>query len=107
MTLESEFAPSNWPALGTANLGAAGFGGFAGYNVQYEKGILGIEANYDQASLSFIAPNSPISRVTPADSSANGNVYSVNITGSGTVTDLDSQCGQSFASLAKSFSPPT
>ena len=87
LTLESEFSPSNWPVLGTANHGAAGFGGFVGYNYQYERGILGIEANYDQASLSFFAPNSPISRVTPADNS--GNVYSVNITGSGRVTDLD------------------
>ena len=89
LTLESEFSPSNWPVLGTANHGAAGFGGFVGYNFQYERGILGIEANYEQANLSLTAPNSPISRVTPADSSANGNVYTVNITGSGTVTDLD------------------
>lgn len=49
--------------------------------------MLGIEANYDQASLSIFAPNSPISRITPADSQ--GNNYLVNITGSGSVTDLD------------------
>jgi outer membrane immunogenic protein len=49
--------------------------------------VLGVEANYDQASLSLVAPNSPISRVTPADTS--GNTYLVNITGSGSVRDLD------------------
>ncbi|MGH6673363.1 MAG: outer membrane protein [Xanthobacteraceae bacterium] len=90
-TLENELSPSNWPVLGTADHSAAGFGGFVGYNVEYftsyAKIVLGVEANYDQASLSFIAPNSPISRITPADSS--GDTYLVNITGSGTVSDLD------------------
>jgi outer membrane immunogenic protein len=91
LTLENEFAPSNWPVLGTATHGAAGFGGFIGYNIQYftqdVKVVLGVEANYDQASLSLFAPNSPISRITPPDSS--GDTYLVNITGSGSVTSLD------------------
>lgn len=91
LALENEFAPSNWPVLGTASQGAAGFGGFVGYNTEYiteyAKIVLGVEANYDQASLSVVAPNSPITRVTPADSQ--GNTYLVNITGSGTVTNLD------------------
>jgi hypothetical protein len=69
LTLESEFAPSTWPVLGTDSHGAAGFGGFAGYNIEYltpsMKVVLGIEANYEQASLSLTAPNSPIARVTP------------------------------------------
>ena len=90
-TLENEIAPSNWPVLGTATHGAAGFGGFVGYSTeymtQYAKIVLGLEANYDQASLSVSAPNSPISRITPADSQ--GNNYLVNITGGGTVTNLD------------------
>ncbi|MGA7958296.1 MAG: outer membrane beta-barrel protein, partial [Xanthobacteraceae bacterium] len=71
--------------------GAAGFGGFAGYNIEYltpsMKVVLGIEANYEQAALSLTAPNSPISRLTPADSG--GNNYLVNITGNGTVTNLN------------------
>jgi outer membrane immunogenic protein len=91
LTLESEFAPSNWPVLGTASHGTTGFGGFVGYNIQYltpeVKVVLGVEANFDEASLSLIAPNSPISRITPADSQ--GDNYLVNITGSGTVTNLD------------------
>jgi len=87
LTLESEFAPSNWPVLGTDTHSAAGFGGFVGYNFTYLQAVLGVEANYDQASLSLVAPNSPISRITPADSG--GNTYLVNITGSGTVNNLD------------------
>ena len=91
LTLESEFTPSNWPVLGTANHSAPGFGGFVGYNVEYltpsMKVVLGVEANYDQASLLLNAPNSPISRITPADSQ--GNSYLVNITGAGTVSNLN------------------
>jgi len=86
LTLESEFAPSKWPVLGTDTHSAAGFGGFVGYNFQYLHAVMGVEANYDQASLSLVAPNTPISRVTPADSG--GNTYLVNITGSGTVSNL-------------------
>lgn len=89
--LEAEFAPSDWPVLGAASHGAPGFGGFIGYNTEYftqnAKVVLGVEANYDQAALSLIAPNSPISRVTPVDSG--GDSYLVNITGSGAVSDLD------------------
>ena len=91
LTLESEFAPSTWPVLGTDSHGAAGFGGFAGYNIEYltpsMKVVLGIEANYEQAALSLTAPNSPISRLTPADTG--GNTYLVNITGNGSVTNLN------------------
>ncbi len=85
LTLETEQQPSSWPVLGQANHSATGFGGFAGYNTQFERLVLGVEADYDQANLSLIAPNTPISRLT----SAGGNTYAVSITGSGSVTDLD------------------
>jgi opacity protein-like surface antigen len=84
-TLEADVGPSNWPVLGQANHSAAGFGGFVGYNTQYERLVLGVEANYDQANLSLNAPNSPIARVTAAGS----NTYDVAITGSGAVSDLN------------------
>jgi outer membrane immunogenic protein len=83
--LEADVGPSGWPVLGQANHSAAGFGGFVGYNTQYERLVLGVEANYDQANLSLNAPNSPISRTT----SAGGNAYDLTVSGSGSVTDLD------------------
>jgi opacity protein-like surface antigen len=90
-TLENEQSPSTWPVLGSATHGAPGFGGFVGYNMPYVTQtvtvVLGIEANYDQASLGLTAPNTPISRITPADSQ--GQNYLVNITGSGAVSNLD------------------
>jgi outer membrane immunogenic protein len=85
--LENSYDPSSWPVLGSASHAAAGGGGFIGYNFVYamptSKVVLGIEANYDQSSLSLIAPNAPISRIT------SGNSYLVNITGSGQVSNLD------------------
>jgi outer membrane immunogenic protein len=87
LVLESEFAPSNWPLLGAASHGAVGYGGFVGYNFPYAQVVFGLEANYDQASLSVVAPNTPIARlVGPA---SNGDTYLVNITGTGSVTDLN------------------
>jgi len=85
LTLESVQQPSSWPVLGQANHSAAGFGGFVGYNTQFERLILGVEANYDQANLSLTPLNSPISRLV----SAGGTPYDVTVTGSGSVTDLD------------------
>jgi len=84
-TLEADVAPSSWPVLGKAYDSRVGFGGFVGYNTQYEKLVLGVEANYDQADLSLAAPNYPITRVT----SAGSNTYLVNISGSGTASDID------------------
>jgi outer membrane immunogenic protein len=89
--LEETFTPSNWSVLGSANHGGAGFGGFIGYNFEYltpeMNVVLGFEANFDIASLSTFAPNSPITRTLPVDSA--GNSYVVNITGGGQVSNLD------------------
>jgi len=85
LALESQVGPSNWQVLGQATHSHMSFGGFVGYNTQYEHLVLGVEANYNQANLSLTAPNFPISRLT----SAGGNTYIVNVTGSGSVTDLD------------------
>lgn len=86
-TLENTFAPSSWQVLDTANHSAAGFGGFVGYNTVYlaptARIVFGVEANWDQASLSLYAPSSPLSRVVPDGSNA------VTITASGSVTDLN------------------
>jgi opacity protein-like surface antigen len=87
LALESEFAPSAWPVLGSADRGTSGYGGFVGYNSQWQDLILGIEANYNHISSTLVAPDTPISRITPATSG--GNTYQVNIDGAGTVTNLD------------------
>jgi outer membrane immunogenic protein len=86
-TLEQEIVPSNWPVLGTAHGGAATFGGFVGYNTQWQDVVLGFEGTIQHTRLSLDAPSNPISRRTPGDSA--GNVYDVTIVGDGTLTNLD------------------
>jgi outer membrane immunogenic protein len=82
-TLQAEDAPSQWPVLGSTNQSATSFGGFVGYNTQWQDLILGMEANYSHAPFSLIAPTSPIARTT---SDSSGNAYAINFTGSGTLT---------------------
>jgi len=71
--------------LGTADHGSAVFGGFAGFNTQWQDVILGLEANVEHTSFSLHAANNPITRVV----SAGGDTDTVTITGSGSVTNLD------------------
>lgn len=44
--IENEGGVSQWPVLGRVNNHGAGFGGFVGYNAQWDDVIIGIEANY-------------------------------------------------------------
>ena len=49
--LQATFTPPpgvayNWKSLGAANDNRDGFGGFAGYNSQWDDVVVGIEANY-------------------------------------------------------------
>lgn len=86
-TLESEFAPSTWPVLGTANNQSEMYGGFVGYNGQWQNLMLGVEGNFVATKFSLVAPITPIGRITPADS--NGIPWTVGLTGSGSMNDLD------------------
>jgi len=85
-TLENQIAPSHWPVLGAADSRNVGFGGFAGYNTQWQDLILGAELNYNHAAFSLHAPASPISRIT---SDSTGTIYSINFTGNGSMTAED------------------
>jgi outer membrane immunogenic protein len=85
--LETNVTPSQWPVLGTATAAAPRFGGFVGYNTQFEDVIFGVEANLDHGAFKLVAPNNPISRTTASDST--GNAYSVTLTGSGEVDTMD------------------
>jgi outer membrane immunogenic protein len=79
LVLESQQHPSQWPVLGKADDHTTGFGGFVGYNSQWQDLIIGIEGNYTHTNFVTTAANSPISRVV----SAGGNAYSVTVTGTG------------------------
>jgi outer membrane immunogenic protein len=81
LALEAQAMPDQWPVLGSVATGAAGFGGFVGYNVQWDNAIVGLEFNYTHSSLNAIAPDSPLGRQL----TVNGNSYNVALDASGSV----------------------
>jgi opacity protein-like surface antigen len=50
--IESQYNVSQWPLLGKSSQSNSGFGGFIGYNAQWEDAILGIELNYVHGNFS-------------------------------------------------------
>lgn len=88
---ESVLAASvgDWQLLGSSNQRTSGFGGFVGYNAQFEDAIIGVEANYthfvgkvgnSSASLSRTVTN-PDGVTPPA-----GHTYEYDVTLSGTAS---------------------
>ena len=84
--LQQDVAPSQWEVLGTDGSRSAVYGAFFGYNAQWEDVVLGVEVNYNRASLSGSAPLTPLTRAV----SAGGNAYVLTLEGAATlkVTDL-------------------
>lgn len=86
--LEDEFAPSQWQILGTANLTAPTYGGFVGYNTQWEDVTVGIEANLNHAGFALNAASTPIGPLTTAADSF-GDTHTLTMSGSGSVSNFD------------------
>jgi outer membrane immunogenic protein len=88
-TLDSQDHVSSETVLRNNNItNSTGWGGFVGYNTQWQDLVLGVEANYTHAPFSVVAVNNPITR----GESASGINYTTTITGSGSlqVTDFGS-----------------
>jgi len=85
-TILAQMLPDQWPVLGSRATGAAGFGGFVGYNFQWDNAIIGLELDYTHTSLNAAAPSSPIAR----SQTVNGLINDVSIDSSGVlhVTDF-------------------
>jgi opacity protein-like surface antigen len=84
--LEQDIAPSNWQVLGSADHTNLAYGGFFGYNTQWQDAVLGVELNYDRSSFVLVPPNSSIARSVGPDSA--NNTYIVNISATGRLRDL-------------------
>jgi outer membrane immunogenic protein len=83
-----------WTPLGSnSNANATGWGGFVGYNTQWQDLILGVEANYTHAPFRTVATVTPLDRVVAVGS----NTDSVHETGSGSMSITD------FGSLRARF----
>lgn len=86
LALETDDMPSEWPVLGKGSTDALGFGGFAGYNTQWQNLILGLEANFTHSPMTVTASVSPIlGRIVNAGSLE----YSVNLSGTGRLSVAD------------------
>jgi outer membrane immunogenic protein len=90
-TLETEVSPSQYQVLGRTSEAAPGFGGFLGYNTQWQDLIVGIEGNYTRtsftttSSVSAIGPPASPSRVV----AAGGTTYNINLSGTGNLDLTD------------------
>jgi outer membrane immunogenic protein len=62
LTILAQMMPDQWQVLGNRATGAPGFGGFLGYNIQWDNAVVGLELNYTHSSLDSVAPDSPIGR---------------------------------------------
>ena len=80
---------STWPVLGSGGSDAVGYGGFVGYNTQWQDLVLGLEGNYTHTAFATTASFSPISRQAGRIVTAGGTQYSVNLTGTGQLTITD------------------
>ena len=80
------------PLNSNSNANAAGWGAFVGYNTQWQDLVLGLEANYTHAPFTTVATDTPLGRVL----SVGGNAYSVDMTGSASlsITDFGSLRGR-------------
>ncbi|MGB6534341.1 MAG: outer membrane beta-barrel protein [Xanthobacteraceae bacterium] len=85
--LEDTSDPSKLTALGTDDHTAMSYGGFVGYNSQWQNLILGVEGDFVHTNVALTAPSSPIARNGLSDGA--GNTYAVSISANGTMTNLD------------------
>src|SRR6185437_7054139 len=86
LQLEDVVHPSSWPALGSASTSGSGFGGFVGYNMQFQDLIIGVEGNYTHGPETLRASQTPIlDRIVTAGSLQ----YTVSVTGSAVLTPKD------------------
>ncbi|HEX8827307.1 MAG TPA: hypothetical protein VF778_04255 [Xanthobacteraceae bacterium] len=85
LELEAQSMPSSFQVLRNAGANVTGFGGFVGYNSQWQDLVVGVEANYTHSPFTIVANSTPISLVVPAG----GNTDSVNISGTGSLSMTD------------------
>jgi opacity protein-like surface antigen len=87
-TVEDKFHPSRWDVLGSEDRSGASFGGFIGYNSQWEDVIIGLEAHYNIGSLSATGLASPLGRIM-TDPDDNKHTYTVALDGSASMRIKD------------------
>jgi hypothetical protein len=71
-TIESELAPSNWTTLPNTTTNGRQYGGFIGYNMQWEQLVIGFQGAYNRVSSLQTSASDHINRIsTTSDTYAN------------------------------------
>jgi opacity protein-like surface antigen len=84
-TIENQGQVSAWTTLGKASTSVSGFGGFFGYNWQWEDVIIGVEANYTNSRATLDSTDS----LTRMFSTTDGYSNNVTVTANAAVTMKD------------------
>jgi opacity protein-like surface antigen len=79
--VENEFQPSHWANLPEKSATRPNYGGFVGYNVQFEDIIFGLEANYNRTNMR-VTSGDTIGRVV---NTSDGYANAVTVSGTGTM----------------------
>jgi opacity protein-like surface antigen len=66
-TAESEFAPSTWTTLPSGTTNGPVFGGYIGYNMQWDQLVLGVDLGYKYANIATGANDSISRQFTTSD----------------------------------------
>jgi opacity protein-like surface antigen len=74
-SIENEGHVSTWPILGKASGHGKGFGGFAGYNWQWDDAVVGVEVNYTYGGVSGYSSGSMQRFLTTSNGYTNDITY--------------------------------
>jgi len=99
LEMEQQQQVSSWPIMGKASTHGNGFGGFAGYNSQWEDVVLGLELNYMHGNFGGSQTDS-MSRFFTLSSG-----YTDSVTYQGTATMSISDMGTLRGRAAYAFGP--
>jgi opacity protein-like surface antigen len=83
-TIENEDPVSNWVVLGKSDTTAINYGGFIGYNMQFDEAVLGVELNYNRTNYNLSSTNA-MRRIFSISSGVND----IQVDGSGSVGVTD------------------
>lgn len=86
--VEEQFQVSRWTTLSKGDTNAIVWGGFAGYNFQWENVVIGVEANYNSTSMSMSSSDSMARAITTSVGGTNYN-HVVSVTGTAAVKVTD------------------
>lgn len=84
-TIENEAHVSQWTTLSNGSTSGASFGGFIGYNGQWDDAVVGIELNYSSADL-LMSTSDALAR---SYQTADGYFYNIYVDGSASVRMTD------------------